>query len=290
MPTEEPSGPSTFYREDLADLAEYEFRIAQLLCVGCTEYHALWGYGRLAGVTNVGFETERDILERLLAHHTPYHGRFLIAGAADAGLLALGARATRERAPSLTVADRCPTPLAVCRRFARSCNFDVNTVEADLAKEPLAAKCDVVLAHNVLMLQSRGARIDFLRNLRQSMPEAGLLILVNREQSGVAAASIASADYASRILDALSARGIVLPEEMTAFRKRLETYAGVRRSWWNAAFRREDVESALAAAGFRIRERIDHERQKTVVIADDGNTTTVTTSIFIASPMSPIQG
>src|SRR5882672_6394653 len=70
--------------EDLADLAAYQFRTAQETCVACDNYHALWGYERLAGIKGNSFETERDLLEPLLRGNLPSGWRILIAGAAHA--------------------------------------------------------------------------------------------------------------------------------------------------------------------------------------------------------------
>src|SRR5215467_4124293 len=106
-------------REDLFQLAEHGFHTAARFCKSCYHYHALWGYERLAGIKSNGFETERDLLEPLLNSELPERGRVLIAGAADAGLLAFTAQTMHNRVGAITVADRCPTPLEVCRRYAQ---------------------------------------------------------------------------------------------------------------------------------------------------------------------------
>ena len=87
--TPAPPGPSA-WGEDLADLAAFEFQTAQTGCVACHDYHSLWGYLRLTGITGNSFQADRDILEPLLHQHTPEGGRVLIAGAADAGGIMAG--------------------------------------------------------------------------------------------------------------------------------------------------------------------------------------------------------
>jgi hypothetical protein len=171
--------------------------------------------------------------------------------------------------------------LAVCRRFAQSRHLDVRTIHADLTQGRLAGQYDVAFAHNVLMVQPSAARIDFLRNLHDSLTGEGVLILVSRERSMIRANDELPADYATRILDALGARGIGLPEDAASFRRRLEAYAETRRSWWKSVLRREDVESALVSAGFRVRERIAHDRRNSA--SAEAKAATLMTNIFIAS-------
>jgi hypothetical protein len=119
--------------------------------------------------------------------------------------------------------------------------------------------------------------------LHNSLTGEGVLILVSRERSMIRANDELPADYATRILDALGDRGIALPEDAISFRQRLETYAELRRSWWKSAFRRNDVESALAAAGFNVREHIAHDRRNAASAEDKGSAATLVTDIFIAS-------
>src|SRR5689334_18464346 len=140
-------------REDLVKLAEHGFRAAEELCKGCYHYHALWGYERLAGIKSNGFETERDLLEPLLDSELTERGRVLIAGAADAGLLAFVAQTTAEKAAGITVVDRCATPLAVCREYAAAHGLNVSTEVVDLTLAAALPVHDLAFAHNVLMLQ-----------------------------------------------------------------------------------------------------------------------------------------
>jgi len=269
--------------EDLADLAAYQFRTAQETCVACDNYHALWGYERLAGIKGNSFETERDLLEPLLRGNLPSGGRILIAGAADAGLLALTAQATRGAAPRIIVADRCATPLAVCRRYGESHALNVATAHADLTAEPLASRYDLAFAHNVLMLQPMAQHVAFLSNIRRSLEKNGAFVLVNRVRASTPK-PIPPTHYAARILEALAARGIPLPEAESEFRKRLETYAEKQHVWSDAIIDLDHVESSLREAGFHIGERIEHQRRRTVPDRDGGQPTPMPTHIFVLRP------
>jgi hypothetical protein len=270
-------------REDLVHLAERGFHGAAAHCKGCYHYHALWGYERLAGIKSNGFETERDLLVPLLNSELAEHGRVLIAGAADAGLLAFVAQATLGRAGAITVADRCPAPLAVCRHYAEAYGLDVATEVKDLTLATVASVHDLAFAHNVLMLQPLEQHPTFLGNIRRGLSPGGKLILVNRVRSGKPSSQLPPEHYATRTIEALRARGVALPEPEADFRKRLETYAERQHAWSDAVVDLPRVESAFASAGFRILKRIDHDRRRTIPDRDGGPPKPMMTHIFVAA-------
>src|SRR5262249_10306073 len=120
------------YSEDIPQLAADSFELANRLCDTCTNYHALWPYLRLVRGTN-GAEHEAPLRESILAERIASgYRRILIAGAADSGVLALVVRAARGWDVSVTVLDRCATPLELCRRFADRWSLSVAAIRADL--------------------------------------------------------------------------------------------------------------------------------------------------------------
>lgn len=273
------------WMEDLAALAAYEFHTAQTGCVACHDYHSLWGYLRLTGITGNSFQSDRDILAPLLHAHTPPNGRVLIAGAADAGLLSLAAEATQARTPALSVADRCATPLAVCRRYAEERGIALATFVRDLTREELPSTHDLAFAHNILMLIPRERHVAFLRNLHDALAPGGTLLLVNRERpQGWVSNPPAPDHYATRVLDALTARGVTLPESETDFRRRLEVFSAAQHMWSDAVVDLPHVETALAEAEFEIVARTSHERRRTAPDRDGGQPRPMTTHIFAAKP------
>ena len=269
--------------EDLRQLAEHGFHTAARFCKGCYHYHALWGYERLAGIKSNGFETERDLLEPLLNSELPANGRVLIAGAADAGLLAFTVQTTEGRPSTTTVADRCPTPLEVCRRYAEARGLDLSTEVVELTLAAASSGHDLAFAHNVLMLQPLNLHAAFLKNIRRSLSPHGKLILVNRVRSGKSRTPLPPEHYATRMIEALSERGIALPEPVAEFRARLQTYAERQHVWSDAIVDLPHVEGAFAQAGFRILKRIDHDRRRTIPDRDGGPPMPMTTNIFLAS-------
>jgi SAM-dependent methyltransferase len=271
--------------EDLAALAQYGFRVAQTSCTSCHEYHALWGFERLSRVKRNSFHTESDLLIPLLRNHLPVCGNLLIAGVADAGLLAFVTQTTRDLKPRITVADRCATPLAVCRRYADTHNLPIDTVLVDLTKTPSRSNYHLVFGHNILMLQPANLHAGFFGNIRDSLAPGGIFLLVHRVRPPNAKAShLPPKHYASSILDALANNGVTIPESEVAFRRRLEAYAEFQHDWSDAVIDRSHVEDALAAAGLEIVERIDHERRRTIPDRDGGQAAPMPTHIFVSRP------
>jgi len=268
------------FREDLLDLADYEFRIAQNSCGECADYHALFGYGRLAGLHDA-IAMDGDMLAPLLATHLGVSGKLLIACAADAGLLAMAARATVAQGPAITVADRCATPLAVCRRFAETENLSLRTIQSDFFSTALGETYDVALAHNVLLFVPETLQVEFLRNIGRSLAGSGILILVSRGALPQQPGNVPSLYRThSKMLAGLAARGIALPEDESLLRQRLARLDERRRKMLAPMqLNGERIEATLAAAGFDIIARSGHERRR-----HDGGSQIVPTFFFAATP------
>jgi 2-polyprenyl-3-methyl-5-hydroxy-6-metoxy-1,4-benzoquinol methylase len=211
---------TTDLAEDLEALSAFEFQTALAQCVDCTDYHALIGYARLAHVNN-GLRTDGDaIISELRGLGRPGL-RVLIAGAADAGLLALAARGSLEFSPRITVADRCATPLAVCRRYATARGFAIETVQADLSNTALNGEFDAIVAHNVLGYIPKARHLLFLRNLAQSLTRDGTFILFCRVPT-TALTGVVFRTPRADMPAALAGQGIALPEDEAVFRRRIE--------------------------------------------------------------------
>lgn len=264
---------------DPAGLAKYQFRLAQDLCAECRDYHALWPYRRLSGMV-FGIETSAEIVVPLLREVTPPNGRILIIGSADAGMMDLTVRATNTLTPSIHVADRCSTPLEVCRRHAKTHGFSITTVPMDFRSSAPPGRYDVVFGHCILQFVPQHLRVDFLSRLNQAMTERGALVLVERLRTGDED-ELRQRDYAAETIDALVGQGIELPEEEAAFRLRLDRIVNVRRTRITNCLAPNDLRSSLAEAGFQIREVANHDKQRTVVLP---NGESVTLEVALALP------
>jgi SAM-dependent methyltransferase len=277
-------GGSESVGEELLAQARYQFAMALEHCTDCRDYHALYGYLRLAK-PNDYFEAGRGALQRLVREHSPSGGHALIAGAADSRLFALLAQTVAGFPSVITVADRCRTPLLVCRRYAERHGLAVATIEADIAKELPGGPYDIALAHLTLMFVPVAAQAAFLRNLSQSLVDGGRLILAHwlRPDKPPADPTMEARHYAERVLAALAAKGVSLPEEEARFRCRIEGEYAVRRARDDNRIAFETVEVHLKAAAFSIRERIDARPARTTLATDPTKAAAIEARTFIAS-------
>jgi hypothetical protein len=257
-------------------LAEFQFRHALDHCGDCRDYHAVWAYRRLSR-TIAGIESTADLVGRLLREVVASGGTVLIAGAADAGLLALALDATEGLSPTIHVADRCPTPLAVCRRYAEARGVAIVTHEVDFSRAMPSVRYDAVLADCVLQFVPREFHLDVLRGLRDAMAPNGSLVLAERLRS-VLPAGAPHQYRLSAVVDALAAQGIRLPEDASSFAGRLNRMLDSQRRRVALCAATTDIASNLAEAGFRL---WDLNTEQTVTVPGGDS---VRMKIVVASP------
>ena len=207
------------YTEDLVQLAAAQFRLAGQFCDTCQNYHAVWPYRRLARVVATA-EVGAPVFEATLrALFKSGKSRVLIAGCADAGLLALTARAGAAYGIDIVVLDRCRTPLELCRQFARHWSLRVDTLHQDLTTLDICAEFDIVFMNSVLLFIAPDLRIEALSRLGRALRQGGRLINVFN-----AGARVAAEEFTPLILAEMKRRGSPLPESTEAFVQRLDDY------------------------------------------------------------------
>ena len=222
-----------------------------------------------------GIELSADIVQDLLRRFTPPKGRILVAGSADAGMLALTAEATRDMTPAIEVADRCPTPLTTCQRYADMQGISFASLRLDIRSGEVPRLYDVMYGDCVLQFVPRPNRVDVLSKLRRALMKRGVLILVERLRTG-AEESSRKRDHAVETLAALAAGGIVLPEDEASFRRKLDQTANERRDRLGSDSDR--LTPILIDAGFRMRS----DRQVRTGSLPNGES--VTMQVVVASP------
>lgn len=145
--------------EPLAESAPLAARWAETHCrvdpttgESCRGYHAKWQRRRLEG-RDLGPGNDAPLLASLIRGLSARGGlgSVLICGSADYALLALLADAIGPRSfPSVTVLDRCETPLLVNRWFAERRGLAVETVQDDALTFRPARAFDLILVHTLL--------------------------------------------------------------------------------------------------------------------------------------------
>ena len=163
----------------LVDLARLQMDLSDAMCsAACRDYHATWPVLRAAGLVG-GIDADRqpilDILGPLFRSNVR---RILIAGCADSALLSLVA-GTIPATSQITIIDRCPTPLAVCRHVA-SPGLPLTTLQGDLLTCEPDAPYDLIVCHSLLPFLGDTERRDLLRRFATWLSPAGSLILAVR--------------------------------------------------------------------------------------------------------------
>jgi SAM-dependent methyltransferase len=179
--------------EPLAESAPLARSLAPRLCrpVGpgtpdCSSYHGLLQYMRMLGVVASPLR-QRGFYAKALREVPPApRTRVLVAGAADYCMLALVLGAYRDRSVEVTVVDRCPTPLELCRWFAARAGVTVATAVADLARFEDADGFDVICTDSLLTLLRPEERARVLSRWRSLLAPGGRV---------VTSARISSSDY-----------------------------------------------------------------------------------------------
>jgi len=148
----------------------------------CAWYHGAWQTLRLLGIVST------------LTHHAPLylealrplitdgdHKRVFLSGSADYGLLSvvLDAFAQEDLRPEITVADRCETPLRLCRWYAERCGFALETVQADLGEVPLDRPFDLICVHSLLSCIPVERHGEIVATWRRLLRPGGILMMAN---------------------------------------------------------------------------------------------------------------
>lgn len=181
----------------------------------CAWYHGAWQTLRLLGIVTT------------LTHHAPLYinatrpliaggecRRVFLSGSADYGLLSVVLDAfSRERAvPEITLVDRCPTPLKLCRWYAERFGYDIETVACDLTEFRLAQPYDLICVHSLLScipVEHHAALVETWRSL---LRPGGILMMANTLYLDVADKKTRfspqhAADYRTRLFKAAEGCG-----------------------------------------------------------------------------------
>lgn len=168
--------------ENLPRLARLAYEASALHCGDCRNYHLTTPYLRALGIGGLGpeFAWEIQVETLLRAVEGRSTVRWLLAGAADAGLLGL-IEGVAARLPGtahhITIVDRCDTPLALCRDHAASLGRDIVTMRGDLRDHQAPDSADVVLMHFTTVFVPEAERVAFIRHASTWLAAEGRLAI-----------------------------------------------------------------------------------------------------------------
>jgi hypothetical protein len=124
--------------------------------------------------------------------------------------------------------------------------------------------------------------VAFFQNLAQSLSKNGILVLVTWSVSRPERDGETFARKRRDIVGTLLAKGIPLPEDEAAFRSRIERHDNAHRARMRVKIEPAEIEANFAAAGLRVRERLEHAKRFSPAI-EDGQSLRAITHFFIAS-------
>ncbi len=148
----------------------------------CAWYHGAWQTWRLLGiVTTLTRQAPLyiDALRPLIASGD--FNRVFISGSADYGLLSvvLDAFSQKKTVPEITVADRCATPLRLCRWYAERFGYSITTAQSQIADFRSETPFDLVCAHSLLLCIPHDEHAKVVANWQRLLRPGGLLLMAN---------------------------------------------------------------------------------------------------------------
>lgn len=248
--------------DDLIGHARAFWRIAPDMCTCGSDYHRVHPLLRASGM-RPGIVRDRGLLNPWLPDLVEPGCRLLIAGSADASLLAYFIDDCPTRPIAVTIADLCPAPLEVIRRLALPDGISVETRQADLASLEGVGPFDLILSHHMLTFVDIPTRVALLSRLRASLAPHGRLVLVMRMFGTDTLSSAAERiDGAVKIARAALSKLPDLvadcgPDLDGALHRYFQQHAGTRAQIEDAS----ELIDLIERAGLRVERRIEGSRE-----------------------------
>lgn len=206
-------------------------KLATEHCHDCSWYHGFWPLIRALGFGTVP-EDHRDFYQHYVeeALKSGPARKILVCGAADASMPLLIHQIFEDLGltPSITVIDRCETPLALSREILGDKSVDLKTIQASALDTQIAEPFDLIVTHSFLGYFSDEERQTLLSNWAKWLRPNGAVLTVNRLRENAGETTRFSPEEARqfirRILD-----GVARTPELTHFseneiRSRAQSY------------------------------------------------------------------
>jgi hypothetical protein len=215
------------HRHNLALATAYALQF----CGTCADYHATVSINRILG-TSAWFGISRPALVDFISNFLDEGAGsrdILIAGAGDTSTFATCAHAVAVKGPRYIEAtrfhilDKCETPLALCRDFARRHNLTARIGRDDLMKPSGNYLADIIILHSVLNFIPVEHHPDILRNALSWLKPNGRLFVWNALPLGPGArAKAALRTDNERVRQMLADGELTIGEDRETFLSRLE--------------------------------------------------------------------
>lgn len=190
MPDQPPPDPA----ELLLASAPLARRWAARQCVAdpfgggtCGWYHGVWQYLRILDVVAAPREHAQFFADTLggLARAGGFD-RVLVSGAADYSMLAqvIAAYHAAGQDPAVTVVDRCPTPVLLCRWYARRIGIRIDSAASNILAFHAPAPFDVICTHSFLGYFPPAMRERLVAHWGRLLRLGGKVVTIHRIRAG----------------------------------------------------------------------------------------------------------
>ncbi len=176
----------------------------------CAWYHGFYPVLRVLGLAATP-DRHGAFFDAALARQAPRHPRVLVTGAADTAMLARVARAyaTAGTTASVHLVDRCPTPLALCARFAAAAQVPLGPEAVDVRDLAGPEAWDLICTHSFLAQFAPADRDAIVARWRAVLAPGGVVVTTTRLASDPTAAPVradpeAVAAFRDRVLAAVA--------------------------------------------------------------------------------------
>lgn len=155
-------------------------------CGPCAPYHGLWPWLRLLGLAATPHRHaafyDAWLVPPADAGADGGATRVLVCGAADEVMvtIVLDAYDRTGRSAAVTVVDRCPTPIALCRAYASEADLDIDAAVTDLFSYEPGLPFDVLCTHSLLSILAAEERGDAVARWRSWLKPGGRVVTVAR--------------------------------------------------------------------------------------------------------------
>lgn len=247
------------------------WNIGRDLCADCGGYHRVWGLLRAVGAVG-GPAVDAALLGPIIGERLRPGGSVLLAGSADAGLLSLVLGAA-PRPLSVTVADLCPTPLAVLDRMILPQDVSLATLRTDIAELDGETQWDLAFCHSMLPFVPAAVRPRVTRALKRALAPGGHAIVVARTSRPLDPREAPAHDAAwlEQTKDRIAESGVTLPGPQEEVEALLTTFAERRREHLAGFARPEEIASVLEEGGLQVLQHIAGQPSTRVTMGGDAH-------------------
>ena len=226
---------------------------------GCKDYHRLWQYLRLLGLTNslkASISPFLEIFNQLAEGKSSI--RILISGSADYALLAYIITASRalEIESDITVLDRCKTPLFANQWYAEKVNAKISTHHGDILEYRNYNAFDLICTHNFIHYFPPEKRHKLMEQWYSLLQASGSVVTMQRirpvmSQRDDSYDRVKASRFVTKVLSAYDSSELAL----NINREQIACYASSYVSSYSRFHLRslEEVKSLFIEAGFELR-------------------------------------